>query len=231
MLGVSNVIVCGHSGCGAIGFLCDFKPIDGLDNITEWLTDARQYVLTLDASSLGRDNVARLKAKKQIDNLMTYPIVQKKLGEKRLEMHAWFFDVKKGELQEYDSQADKWTSLVSFSQSQSEEIVAKLTPQSSEGRQEETAHPTQEADLPELGPFEGYLRCRESQTIMINPTEHACGDNQNFRLPVIVNVNKSFTVLFTFHPNSCDCVVRSLSAAIFSLYSQTKTLKVSALFS
>ncbi len=105
ILGVQKIVVCGHSGCGAVkALLSDDSLPPGLENLHAWLetTEARERIRSL-PRSLHPDEVARLNALAQLDSLRAYPVVAEKLASGELSLAAWFFDVKSGELEEWSA--------------------------------------------------------------------------------------------------------------------------------
>lgn len=113
ILGVQKIVVCGHSGCGAVKAILSDDPLPaGLKNLHAWLenTDARERLRGL-PRSLHIDEVARLNALAQLDALRAYPVVAEKLATGELSLTAWFFDVKSGELEEWSAALQKYVPL------------------------------------------------------------------------------------------------------------------------
>ena len=101
VLGVAKIIVCGHSGCGAIKALLSDDELP-FPNLVKWLeqSQARAMLKTL-PRSISPDEAARLNVLAQLDLLTGQPMVMEKLKSKELSVAAWFFDVKNGELEEW----------------------------------------------------------------------------------------------------------------------------------
>lgn len=109
ILEVSHVIVCGHSHCGACQSLYEELPSD-TNNIQKWLEIAKP-VKEFTLKSMSKENKEELyRATEknsvifQIKNLLSYPIIKKKVGEKSLQIHGWYYDIEKGCLYIYDEQ-------------------------------------------------------------------------------------------------------------------------------
>jgi carbonic anhydrase len=103
ILKVSKIVVCGHSGCGAIRALLSRDAIPAhLHHLDAWLeaTDVRSFLRNL-PRALDHDEVGKLNVLSQIDHLRTYPIVAEKLRSGEVSLAAWFFDVAKGEIEEW----------------------------------------------------------------------------------------------------------------------------------
>ncbi len=115
VLGVSEVIVCGHSDCGAIkGLFQDIK----LETLEHWLRfghEAKKMtLLTLghNASDAMKYSIAeRISVLYQLDHLMTYPYIKSKVKEQKLHLHGWHFTIDTGEIEYYDPATLKFVSL------------------------------------------------------------------------------------------------------------------------
>lgn len=126
VLGVSKVVVCGHSGCGAMKALRAASPIPGdLPNLGAWLerTDAREFIQGL-PSSLSTDEVARLNVLAQLDHLKTYPIVADKIARGELSLGAWFFDVAKADMEVWDEATRRFVNVAEPTPSSEKRRVA-----------------------------------------------------------------------------------------------------------
>jgi carbonic anhydrase len=113
ILGVDEIIVCAHSCCGAIQALMhpELVPAE-LGSLRARLADESCRGLC-DAlpSGLAPDDVARLSALRQLDHLREYAVVQARLAAGSLGVHAWFFDVATGELEEWRPGEQRWCRL------------------------------------------------------------------------------------------------------------------------
>ncbi len=115
VLGVSDIIICGHSGCGAMSaILRDPKQLDSLPAVARWIRHAdaaRDRVaaggstITDEArlASLVHENVLT-----QIGNLMTHSFVAEAVSRNQLRLHGWVYDIGSGEVETYDSRSGTW---------------------------------------------------------------------------------------------------------------------------
>ncbi|MBE9605394.1 carbonic anhydrase [Acetobacteraceae bacterium H6797] len=107
-LGVSNVVILGHSRCGGIRALVDFVPeTQGGDFIGPWMAiavEARNRAFAKAANPEDRDEVARLCEKESLqlslDNLMTFPWIKAAVESGKLTLAGLYYDVDKGTLTE-----------------------------------------------------------------------------------------------------------------------------------
>lgn len=113
ILGVSDIVVCGHSGCGAIGALRrpDTVP-KHLGSLLSWLNEASARKLCDHVpGGVDDDQVARMNVLLQLENLRTYGIVAEREGKRELRLAAWFFDIGSGEIERYNGEHKVWERM------------------------------------------------------------------------------------------------------------------------
>lgn len=125
ILGVKNIIICGHTQCGAIEAVFDKERLNvpELIHTKKWLTLAEapkaQALLAL-GSNASKESLVRLTEKlsvvAQLENLLTYPSVKKAVDSGDVSIHGWLFDLKTGEIEYYNpeiSQFEPISTLIS----------------------------------------------------------------------------------------------------------------------
>ncbi len=119
-LRVSDLVICGHSQCGAMAALLADKPVNKTTpHLRDWLSLAAPVLETLKKNyshlheTRARENAA---AEENIlfglDNLHSYPCVQERLMDGTLRLHGWFFKIATAELFAYDPEARQFSPLV-----------------------------------------------------------------------------------------------------------------------
>lgn len=104
VLAVTDVIVCGHSACGAMTALAEGHDLTGTPRIADWLrhadaSAARARGTGTDAvGGLVRDNVAA-----QLANLATHPSVARALARNAITLHGWVYDIASGTVTALDA--------------------------------------------------------------------------------------------------------------------------------
>jgi carbonic anhydrase len=102
VLGVSDIVVCGHSSCGAMKALLADPPAD--PHLRRWLEFGRPSIERLHEPTPFAgdrpeyDRLSMANAIRQIEILKTYPVVRARLEKKELALHAWWFDVAAGQV-------------------------------------------------------------------------------------------------------------------------------------
>jgi carbonic anhydrase len=108
-LPISEVIVCGHSECGAIGALAQGAGSSpDVSALNCWLRHGAGSVRELEAgASLGNhlerhNQLSQLNVLAQLEHLKTYPVVQERLAAGQLRLHGWYFDIKGANVYGYE---------------------------------------------------------------------------------------------------------------------------------
>ncbi len=111
VLEISDIIVCGHSHCGAIAAL--YKEIkETPENIhtIKWLELGHEAkkVAMLTCKEKGQEELLRYTEKLsvvfQLENLLTYPAVARGVDEGRIFLHGWHYDIENGNIEYYDDE-------------------------------------------------------------------------------------------------------------------------------
>lgn len=119
ILELSDIIVCGHSHCGAIASLYkDIEPTDENIHTLKWLElgEAPKKIALMSVPSGDKEALLRYTEKAsvifQLENLLTYPAVKKRVDEGRLFLHGWYYDIEGGIIEYYDDEKYEFTPLV-----------------------------------------------------------------------------------------------------------------------
>ncbi len=117
-LGVTNVIVCGHSGCGAMKALLDPSSAASMPSVARWLDlarPARAVVDSMDSEGLGSaDRLARtveVNVLRQLDSLRGHPAVAAALARNAITLHGWVYDIGSGAITSYDPSQKAFVEL------------------------------------------------------------------------------------------------------------------------
>lgn len=107
-LGVEDVIICGHSRCGAMRGLMDKESLKSMPAVAAWLSNAeatRQIMCekysTLEGPALLTATVEE-NVLVQLENLRTHPCIAVKLAQRKLKLHGWVYKIETGEVFAYD---------------------------------------------------------------------------------------------------------------------------------
>lgn len=119
VLRVSDIVICGHSQCGAISALLGQSPVgETMPHLREWLEVAapvrevveRQY-RHLEAGEARSNAAAEENVLFALDNLRSYQCVQERLADESLRLHGWFFKIATAELFAYDPESRQFQPI------------------------------------------------------------------------------------------------------------------------
>lgn len=117
-LGVTDIVVCGHSQCGAMAALMQPQAASDLPHLSKWIELAApvRELINRDYKHLESDE-ERLRAAEEenvlfsVERLHTYPSVMKRLEQGTIRLHAWFFKIASAELFAYDPDQRQFAPL------------------------------------------------------------------------------------------------------------------------
>jgi carbonic anhydrase len=119
-LRVSDIVICGHSQCGAMSALLGENPADkSMPHLREWLSLAAPVLETMRSQYIHLtqlderiDAAAAENVLYALENLHSYPCVQDRLMDGTLRLHGWFFQIATAELFAYDPELLQFQPLV-----------------------------------------------------------------------------------------------------------------------
>jgi carbonic anhydrase len=115
-LQVSQVVVCGHTDCGAMIGLLHPEKVNKMPTVRSWLRNAEAALSVVQARKTAQDEPAALRelieenVLLQMNHLRTHPSVAGKPAEGTLAVSGWVYDIAKGEVRIYDEQRGKFTA-------------------------------------------------------------------------------------------------------------------------
>lgn len=116
-LGVRDIVVCGHSDCGAMKALMAPEMLNGMPNVAAWLrhSSAAREVVCCSYAGLEGPNAARAAAQEnvviQLAHLRTHPSVAAGIARGEIALHGWFFDIEKGEVLALDGTSGRFVAV------------------------------------------------------------------------------------------------------------------------
>lgn len=103
VLGVAEIVVCGHSACGAMTAVATGQDLSALPSLQGWLTYAARPNDDESVAPRSGDPVADLvrgNVAVQIDRLATIPAVREALEADAVTLRGWVFDIGTGAVEE-----------------------------------------------------------------------------------------------------------------------------------
>jgi carbonic anhydrase len=120
-LGVTDVVICGHSDCGAMTAIATCKCLDHMPAVSNWLRYADSAKLVIEsrehASESARiDSMVRENVIAQLNNIKTHPSVALALSQGRLNLHGWVYDIESGLIEALDDAKREFVPLAAHPQ-------------------------------------------------------------------------------------------------------------------
>lgn len=132
-LGVKDIIICGHSHCGAMKGLLQPETVAPFPSVASWLSHAET------TRRIVRDNYGHLDGDRlvtatveenvlvQLENLRTLPAVASRLVRGDLHLHGWVYKIETGEVFAYDFTNGQFVPLAQYPYELSEAAVRRQT--------------------------------------------------------------------------------------------------------
>ncbi|QDH13867.1 carbonic anhydrase [Formicincola oecophyllae] len=119
VLKVKNIIICGHSNCGAMSALMDLDSpkMRKLSTIRRWLCNAeaaRASLVDIDPEHPTPEMIRALteaNVRLQLAHLRTHPSVAAALARRELAIEGWYYDIPNGRLRVLDLLEDSTISV------------------------------------------------------------------------------------------------------------------------
>jgi carbonic anhydrase len=116
-LGVKDIIVCGHSNCGAMKALIVPPPDGEMPAMRKWLEHAEtaRQVVKDRYKGLTQENLVNVMIQEnvlaQVENLRTHPAVAAALRRGSLRLHGWVYKLDDGQVFAFDPEAEQFRPL------------------------------------------------------------------------------------------------------------------------
>lgn len=114
VLGVSDIVVCGHSGCGAVTALVTGADLEGVPAVRGWLDREPTVTAAPQVPGSAEPDIARAVQEHiliQLETLRAYPCVSARLADGRLRLHAWFYEVHTGRVSTHRGGSEEFLPL------------------------------------------------------------------------------------------------------------------------
>ncbi|WP_223526490.1 carbonic anhydrase [Pseudomonas sp. BF-B-26] len=119
VLGVTDIVICGHSDCGAMTAVAKCTCMDHLPAVSGWLQHAESAKVINESrphaneaakvSSMVRENVIA-----QLANIQTHPSVRLAQEKGLLNLHGWVYDIETGSVDALDANSHRFVALAEY---------------------------------------------------------------------------------------------------------------------
>jgi carbonic anhydrase len=118
VLGVRDIIVCGHSDCGAMKAVANPAGLDKMPNVAAWLRHsevAAHVVADAYPTISGKERVHAISLENivaQLAHLRTHPSVAAGIARGDISLHGWFFDIGHGKILALDGSTGRFEQVI-----------------------------------------------------------------------------------------------------------------------
>lgn len=116
-LAVTDIVICGHTHCGAMKGLLHPEYLEEMPAVADFLRHAESTRRIVRSKYAGLGEAALLDVAieenvlVQIESLQTHPAVASALASDKLKLHAWVYEIETGEIYAYDDGAAQFLPL------------------------------------------------------------------------------------------------------------------------
>lgn len=117
VLNIPNIIICGHTECGAMKAALDpNKDFENLPHVHQWLCHCTAAVKTVEEKCKNLNDEQKMHVLLeenillQVQHIKTHPLVAARIATGKLEIHAWLYNIKTGKVTVYDENAKAFIS-------------------------------------------------------------------------------------------------------------------------
>ncbi|MDL2717060.1 MAG: carbonic anhydrase [Acidobacteriota bacterium] len=116
-LGIRDVILCGHSNCGAMKGVLHPETLDGMPAVRQWVSYADAARRAAVAAHPGAsddemlERVVDFNVIAQVRNMMTFPFVSRLVEKGELQLHGWVYDIATGRVKGLDASGRRFVPL------------------------------------------------------------------------------------------------------------------------
>jgi carbonic anhydrase len=117
VLEVGNIVVCGHTQCGAMDAVVHPERVRHLSFVARWLDEAGSIPRILEERYGELDPEQRMNAAvqenvlTQLENLRTYDFIARRLDKGDIHIMGWVFRIGTGEVFEYDPTTEQFLAI------------------------------------------------------------------------------------------------------------------------
>jgi carbonic anhydrase len=116
-LGIRDLIVCGHSHCGAMKGLLHPESLNKMPAVAKWLNhaEATRWLAMQKYTDLTEEDLLNVTIQEnvlvQLENLRTHPAVATSLAAGKLKLHGWVYKLETGQVFAFEPESQQFLPL------------------------------------------------------------------------------------------------------------------------
>jgi carbonic anhydrase len=113
---VSQIVICGHTDCGAMKALLHREKVAAMPTVNAWLQNAEAALSVVHAKNSSNDEHAQLyelieeNVLLQLNHLRTHPSVAGAVARRKLALYGWVYDIGNGHVNIFDPALHRFVS-------------------------------------------------------------------------------------------------------------------------
>jgi len=117
VLGVSDIIICGHSACGAMHGLMNEEALANVPAVREWCKHAEATKRIINENYKHLEGTARTTAAieenvlVQLEHLRTHPSVAAAINRDGIRLHGWVYKLETGQVFQYETESGQFEQI------------------------------------------------------------------------------------------------------------------------
>jgi carbonic anhydrase len=129
-LRVADVIVCGHSECGAMQALAHGVGSCSCSHLQSWLVYGQEAAakvrrgLTLNPNLSEVNQISQMNVLQQMEHIKSYPFIRERIEKKELRLHGWWFDIAKADVYCYEPDLHQF---ILIDEKEADQILKRMT--------------------------------------------------------------------------------------------------------
>jgi carbonic anhydrase len=120
VLKVPHIVICGHTGCGAMEAAMGMRSLSELPHVRRWLQFTDKAVKIVEQAKQGKsadekqDMLTEQNVILQLEHIKTHPTVAERLKCGELALHGWVYHIETGDVQVFDAQKDEFVPTAEY---------------------------------------------------------------------------------------------------------------------
>lgn len=116
-LNVSDIIICGHSECGAMKALAEGFDARSCPYLESWLKYGQESLakvrkgMVINPLLEQHNQLSQVNVLQQMQHVASYPLVRDRLQKKQLRIHGWWFDIAHADVYCYEKDLNQFVLI------------------------------------------------------------------------------------------------------------------------
>jgi carbonic anhydrase len=116
-LNIADIIICGHSECGAMQALAQGMDTQCCPHLASWLKYGEESLskvkegFIIDPKLSFPNQISQVNVLQQMEHIKSYPFVRDRIEKKQLRVHGWWFDIARADVYCYEPDLNQFTLI------------------------------------------------------------------------------------------------------------------------